>query len=94
VLKLESGIDQMDAALEPLKNFVLPGGHITAAQAHLCRTSCRAVERLMVSYQHESGEELPTNGLIFLNRLSDYFFVLARWLNKKMNVGETPWKPS
>ncbi len=94
VQKIELNIDQMDDALEPLKNFVLPGGHTTAAQAHLCRTSCRAVERLMVSYQHESGEELPTNGLIFLNRLSDYFFVLARWLNKKMNVGETPWKPS
>ena len=94
VQKLETSIDQMDGTLEPLKNFILPGGHITAAHAHLCRTSCRAVERLMVSYQHESGEELPENGLIFLNRLSDYFFVLARWLNKKMNIGETPWKPS
>lgn len=94
VQKLELSIDQMDEALEPLKNFILPGGHLTAAQAHLCRTSCRAVERLMVSYHHESGETLPENGLVLLNRLSDYFFVLARWLNKKMNVGETPWKPN
>jgi cob(I)alamin adenosyltransferase len=94
VQRLESSIDQMDGALDPLKNFVLPGGHETAALAHLCRTSCRAVERLMVSYQHESGEELPVNGLMFINRLSDYFFVLARWFNKKMNIGETPWKPS
>ena len=94
VLNIEASIDQMDGVLEPLKNFVLPGGHVTAAQAHLCRTSCRAVERLMVSYNQESGEVLPENGLIFLNRLSDYFFVLARWLNKKMNVVETPWKPS
>lgn len=92
--KLESQIDHMDGVLEPLKNFILPGGHTLSAQAHLCRTSCRAVERLMVNYSRESGEVLPENGLVFVNRLSDYFFVLARWLNKSMKVGETAWKPS
>ena len=94
VQKIESKIDQMDDELDPLKNFILPGGHISAAQAHLCRTSCRAVERMLVSYQKETGEVLPDNGLSFINRLSDYFFVLSRWINKKMSFGETAWKPS
>jgi len=94
ISKMEDSIDFMDAGLEPLKNFILPGGHETASFAHLCRTSSRTVERMMVNYQHESNEELPTNGLVFLNRLSDYFFVLARWLNKKNGMGETTWKPS
>lgn len=94
VSRMEDSIDFMDAGLEPLKNFILPGGHETASFAHLCRTSSRTVERMMVNYQHETNEELPTNGLVFLNRLSDYFFVLARWLNKKNGMGETAWKPS
>ncbi len=94
VSKMEDSIDFMDAGLEPLKNFILPGGHETASYAHLCRTSSRSVERLMVNYQRETQEVLPDNGLVFLNRLSDYFFVLARWLNKKNGMGETTWKPS
>ncbi len=94
VSRMEDSIDFMDAGLEPLKNFILPGGHESASLAHLCRTSSRSVERLMVNYQHETKEVLPINGLVFLNRLSDYFFVLARWLNKKNGIGETSWKPS
>lgn len=91
---LEADIDEMDLILEPLKNFILPGGHQRASAIHLCRTSARAVERKMVDFKLEIGEELPENGLEFINRLSDYFFVLSRWINKQERVLETPWKPS
>lgn len=94
VLDLESDIDEMDQVLEPLKNFILPGGHQRSAAIHLCRTCTRSVERKMVDFKLETGEELPENGLEFINRLSDYFFVLARWLNKNEGVIETPWKPN
>jgi cob(I)alamin adenosyltransferase len=94
VLDLESDIDEMDQVLEPLKNFILPGGHQRSAAIHLCRTCTRSVERRMVDFKLETGEELPENGPEFINRLSDYFFVLARWINKKEGVIETPWKPS
>lgn len=94
VLDLESDIDEMDQVLEPLKNFILPGGHQRSAAIHLCRTCTRSVERRMVDFKLETGEELPENGLEFINRLSDYFFVLARWLNKNEGVIETPWKPN
>lgn len=94
VLDLEIDIDEMDQVLDPLKNFILPGGHQSSAAIHLCRTCTRSVERRMVDFKLETGEELPENGLEFINRLSDYFFVLARWLNKNEGVIETPWKPS
>lgn len=93
VLDLESAIDEMDKTLEPLKNFILPGGHRTAAQAHLCRTSSRSVERQLVEYFNLTQEALPPYSIEFLNRLSDYFFILARWLNKQNGRGETIWKP-
>lgn len=94
VIDLELDIDEMDLVLEPLKNFILPGGHQRSAAIHLCRTCTRSVERRMVDFKIETGEELPDNGLEFINRLSDYFFVLARWLNKNEGVIETPWKPN
>ena len=92
ILKIEATIDAMDAQLEPLKNFILPGGTETGAITHLCRTESRNVERLLVAYGHQSKEQLPALSLEFLNRLSDYFFVLARWINKRQGVGETQWK--
>lgn len=94
VLALENDIDEMDQQLEPLKNFILPGGHSIAAAIHLCRTSSRSVERNIVEFHHETGEGLPSLGLEFVNRLSDYFFVLSRWINKSESVIETPWKPN
>ena len=92
VEKIEKEIDRMDSTLEPLKNFILPGGVMSAAELHLCRTSARAVERKSIRYFQESGEELPENCLIFLNRLSDFFFVLARFVNKNENGPEILWK--
>lgn len=91
--KIEAEIDRMDRELEPLKNFILPGGVPSAASVHLIRTCARSVERKLVHFQQVKNEDLPDHCLIFMNRLSDYFFVLARYLNKKANCQETSWKP-
>ncbi len=90
--QLESEIDQMDSELPPLKNFILPGGTILSASIHLCRTNTRTVERKLIHYFETTKEELPQNSGIFLNRLSDYFFVLARYVNHKKKVAEIAWR--
>lgn len=92
VVLLEDKIDQMESELNSLKNFILPGGHFIASQVHLCRTCSRCVERKMVDFMTVRKEPLPENSLIFMNRLSDYFFVLARYINKHFQINETPWK--
>lgn len=91
--KIEKEIDRMDSELEPLKNFILPGGTIAAAELHVCRTGARSVERKSIRYYIETKEDLPENCGVFLNRLSDYFFILARYVNKKENGPELLWKP-
>ena len=91
--EMESEIDRMDHELEPLKNFILPGGTKASAHLHICRTGTRAVERKLIAFYEATKEELPENGLIFLNRLSDYFFVLARYVNYKLGGQEIYWKP-
>lgn len=93
VSELELEIDRMEEGLEPLKNFILPGGSIAGATFHLCRTNARAVERKLIAYHEHTREELPQNAVIFLNRLSDYFFVLARFVNHKAAQPEQAWKP-
>lgn len=90
--KMEQEIDRMDNELEPLRNFILPGGTLAAAELHLCRTAARSVERKLIRYFKQTQEELPENSAVFLNRLSDYFFVLARYVNKKENGPEILWK--
>lgn len=89
---LEKAMDTMDAELPPMKNFVLPGGHPVVSNAHVCRTVCRRAERRVIDLQQREG----TNEIIarYLNRLSDYFFVLSRFAALKNNVRETPWKPA
>lgn len=82
---LERGIDAMEAELEPLKNFILPGGSLAAAQLHVARAVCRRAERLVVAL----GDE--TNIVMYLNRLSDYLFVAARYANLKNGVADVPW---
>ncbi|MES2628071.1 MAG: cob(I)yrinic acid a,c-diamide adenosyltransferase [Bacteroidota bacterium] len=88
---LEREIDKMDEVLPPMKSFVLPGGHPAVSVAHVCRTVCRRAERLCVSLDREEGldEIMPR----YLNRLSDYLFVLSRKLAFDLKVEETPWKP-
>ncbi|WP_218353561.1 cob(I)yrinic acid a,c-diamide adenosyltransferase [Alteromonas lipotrueiana] len=79
VTALEQRIDVLSELLAPQRHFILPGGHVSAAQAHVCRTVCRRAERTLVaaSQQHP----VPATTLAYINRLSDYFFILARSLN-------------
>lgn len=91
--KLEHDIDQMDSQLAPLKHFILPGGDQSAAAFHVCRTVCRRIERQMVDFENEHPGEVPPNALKFMNRLSDYFFILSRYLNFTQNIEETLWIP-
>ena len=93
---LESAIDRMEEDLSPLTTFILPGGHPSAAWAHVARTVCRRVERRVVRLAGDSppGEaETPLGrALIYLNRLSDYLFVFARHCNRRHGIADTPWK--
>jgi cob(I)alamin adenosyltransferase len=91
ISELEDKIDKMDEKLPELKNFILPGGHPGASQAHVCRTICRRAERLCVKLDEE--EKLRFPAVVFLNRLSDYFFVLARHINHQKGIPSHEWKP-
>jgi cob(I)alamin adenosyltransferase len=86
---LEETIDQMTAELPALKNFVLPGGSLAAAQIHVARTVCRRAERLAVALRDE--EAIGEQVIPYLNRLSDFLFTLARWENMKMGIPEEKW---
>ena len=88
---LEQAIDSMDDELPALKNFILPGGHIAATQAHICRTVCRRCERLCVALDED--QELDYPAVQFLNRLSDYFFALSRLINIRTNIPDVEWVP-
>lgn len=87
---LEERIDQMDASLEPLRSFVIPGGHPAVSQAHVARTVCRRTERTILRLL----EEVPVDETIvrFYNRLSDYFFVISRKIASLLGVEQKPWK--
>lgn len=87
---LEMAIDQMDTELTPLKYFVLPGGSVSIATAHICRTICRRAERRIVSLTHH--EQVDLNIVVYFNRLSDYLFTLSRYLAFRDGIGEIPWK--
>jgi cob(I)alamin adenosyltransferase len=89
---LEGRIDAMTSELPPMKNFILPGGHITVSSIHITRCVCRRAERLTVNMQQH--EFFVDEKLIqYLNRLSDYLFTLARYVAHKLGVEEIPWKP-
>lgn len=89
---LEREIDAMQEVLVPMKSFILPGGHVTVSTAHIARCVCRRAERLTVNMQEH---ELFVDALVikYLNRLSDYLFVLARYAGHLLNIPEIPWKP-
>jgi cob(I)alamin adenosyltransferase len=88
---LENWMDDMDAELPEMKFFVLPGGHQAVSFCHVARCVCRRSERLIVDLsQHEFVAELVT---AYINRLSDYLFVLSRKIAQDLNVNEQPWKP-
>jgi cob(I)alamin adenosyltransferase len=89
VQALEAAIDQLETELEPLRQFILPGGTQAAAALHLARTVCRRAERRVVTLSHHS----PVSNIIlqYLNRLSDLLFVMARVANHRAAVPDTPW---
>ena len=92
IKQLEAWIDRYELELPPLKNFILPGGHQVVSLCHICRTVCRRTERGVVRLAGE--ESVDETILEFLNRLSDYFFVMSRKLAKDLEAPETPWVPN
>ena len=98
---LEKSMDRMDAELPRLKTFILPGGHISSAWAHIARTVCRRAERRMIGLfqqsdaDNDSSVSIPEHGqelLVYINRLSDYLFVTARYCNHILGTEDVPWK--
>lgn len=96
IRKLEAAIDHMELSLTPLKGFIIPGGHMAAALAHVARTVCRRAERHVVAMSDTlMGGNMPESYqllLVYLNRLSDYLFVLARYCNHAAGVKDLLWK--
>lgn len=91
ILFLEQRIDAMETKLEPMKVFVLPGGHPSVSFGHVARTVCRRSERLVIALHNQ--EPIDALVLKYLNRLSDYLFVLCRAMTAELKAPETPWKP-
>ncbi len=91
VTLLEKEIDSMDAALPPMKSFVLPGGHQSVSFCHVARTVCRRAERLTITLNET--EPVDARVIQYLNRLSDYLFMLSRKMSAELNAEEMPWKP-
>jgi cob(I)alamin adenosyltransferase len=89
---LEHEIDRLNARLEPLRSFILPGGFASAAYLHLARTICRRAERLIVELKDTDGESVTPEVLQYINRLSDFLFVAARFANDR-GKGDELWKP-
>lgn len=92
VLRLENWMDEMDAELPELKEFVLPGGGEQVSRSHICRCVCRRLERCVVRWLEEDGQNDSSVELRFVNRLSDYFFVLARFLAKNLEIHLFVWE--
>lgn len=88
---LENEIDTMELALPALKNFILPGGHQTVSFCNIARTVCRRAERLAVAL--DNIEKIDPLSIKYLNRLSDYLFVLGRKVGKDLGATEVIWKP-
>jgi len=91
---LETEMDKMDEELEPMRHFILPGGHETVSFCHVARCVCRRAERLISAlYEETDGEGIDPVILAYVNRLSDYLFVYGRMVSQKLGAEEIPWKP-
>lgn len=88
---LERAIDEAQNELEPLRNFIHPGGSLAGAHLHVARTVCRRAERLIVTLRDEEPE-ISADCVRYVNRLSDALFVWARWVNHRLGLGEHLWK--
>jgi cob(I)alamin adenosyltransferase len=91
IQSLENAIDEMESTLPALSSFVLPGGHIVSSQCHIARTICRRAERQIIRLSTELF--VPKTVIKYINRLSDYLFVLARKVLRDLNIEDTYWKP-
>jgi cob(I)alamin adenosyltransferase len=92
ILLLENEIDRMSEAMPAMKNFILPGGHVSVSNLHVTRCVCRRAERCCVRLEQESYA-VDAAIIKYLNRLSDYLFMLARFTGHQLGVAEIPWKP-
>jgi cob(I)alamin adenosyltransferase len=95
ISRLEEAIDRMEEQLPALRSFIIPGGHLSAAYAHMARTVCRRAERHVVELVADargSRSESLSGVIVFLNRLSDYLFVFARYCNLRMGVPDILWE--
>ncbi len=91
IFNLEQWMDEMDNELPEMRSFVLPGGHPTVSHTHVARCICRRAERIIVDLMHhESVEDIVPQ---YMNRLSDYLFVLSRKLSQDLGAEESPWTP-
>ncbi len=89
---LEQRIDEMNEVLPEMRSFILPGGNLASSTCHVARCVCRRAERICVGMQ-ETGEFIPPLVIMYLNRLSDYLFVLCRYISHINNAAELPWRP-
>jgi cob(I)alamin adenosyltransferase len=92
ILLLEREIDTMQSKLPEMKSFILPGGNMAVSTAHICRTICRRSERIVVALDLQEPLAQPLI-IKYLNRLSDYLFVLSRWIGHLLGVAEIKWRP-
>jgi cob(I)alamin adenosyltransferase len=92
IVLLENEMDRMDETLPEMKSFILPGGHVAVSTAHVARCVCRRAERICVNMKEQ---ELFVDALVikYLNRLSDYLFILSRYIGHLLGAEEIPWKP-
>ena len=88
---LEKSIDLMDVELPEMRNFILPGGHKHSSYCHIARCVCRRAERLVIESSEQNN--ISSEVVVYLNRLSDFLFVLARKVLKDHDLDETPWNP-
>ena len=92
ILLLEKEMDRMNDSLPAMRSFILPGGHVAVSTLHITRCVCRRAERCCVRLQHKN-EEVDPLIIQYLNRLSDYLFVLGRYAAQQLGAEEIPWKP-
>ncbi|SMP39430.1 ATP:cob(I)alamin adenosyltransferase [Neorhodopirellula lusitana] len=94
IVRMESWIDDAEARLPPLKQFILPGGSAVASQIHLARAVCRRAERRVITLADSVQSETPISNelIVYLNRLSDWLFVVSRDVNQSLDVPDQPWQ--
>jgi len=92
IVLIEEMIDEMDAQLKPLTNFILPGGNEAIAHVQIARAVCRRAERTLIHWVQTDNKANYQIAIAFLNRLSDYLFMLSRYLHLEQHVPEIPWK--